>query len=724
MGEENFTYRHKNWSELSMREKADMMKVAVKNGITNLSSIKAKYNEFAEGGSIHIKPSHRGRLTELKERTGKTEAELYNDGNPAHKKMVVFARNARGWKHELGGNLFGDGGNTENHNSGMTGMMKAALATAAHFGNPTARRMTNYDTRSYIWPNEYIEDGIFIEPKKGNVYVSSYDNLVTPQIQDTGSSLSIVEDVWSPENERRSYSQSLKFNNEEDARYFGEHYKEIAPMMHLYTGGGHLYADGGHLFDGNSEPINALYKPEENVVHRVTRVNGDSVGMDPDTGRFYDNTTGNYIGDHVALEDAVVTPQNGTIDDMDNIYQTIGGVTHMTTSDGKHIILGEKPVSNVDPAGEFFVEGTTLSPLFKPVERVVSGVLGAPEIVKSGKEIIKRITNTTNKKALDNPIFNGPLKQTVNGSSGTGTLNKTVEAAEKGRQALLDAVDSAWNRVRWQTAMPGKNVDIFIKDLSQKVKDVPFDFSKSTKELGAFGTVKPHKPKITTIGNTQIRDYNTGLDVYVGSDLGESAYPTSIHEPIHYMTSSSNGEPAGYISDGLMGKSYKMYNLPEGNTGIILRGKGYEHKMVDYNDNLLPPVDQHSAAYMAINEPSKLKDILVRNGRSSEEAESLVQSVSNHYRYMLDKQENQTYLKEFFLDKIKPHLKNPNDATEIENYLKAHPDIIENNEYIKELMTSTRPGSTEDYSKALAKMLYTITGVTAVSGISNTVKSE
>lgn len=66
-----------------------------------------------DGGSIHIKPSHRGRLTELKARTGKSEAELYNDGNPAHKKMVVFARNARKWKHGDGGlldNYYDDGG--------------------------------------------------------------------------------------------------------------------------------------------------------------------------------------------------------------------------------------------------------------------------------------------------------------------------------------------------------------------------------------------------------------------------------------------------------------------------------------------------------------------------------------------------------------------------------------------------------------------------------------
>lgn len=48
-----------------------------------------------KGGSIHIKPSHRGRLTKLKKRTGKSEAELYKDGSPEVRKMITFARNAR-----------------------------------------------------------------------------------------------------------------------------------------------------------------------------------------------------------------------------------------------------------------------------------------------------------------------------------------------------------------------------------------------------------------------------------------------------------------------------------------------------------------------------------------------------------------------------------------------------------------------------------------------------
>lgn len=60
-------------------------------------------NFFSDGGSIHIK--HPGRLTRLKERTGKTEAELWAEGKPEVRKMITFARNARKFKHAYGGYL-------------------------------------------------------------------------------------------------------------------------------------------------------------------------------------------------------------------------------------------------------------------------------------------------------------------------------------------------------------------------------------------------------------------------------------------------------------------------------------------------------------------------------------------------------------------------------------------------------------------------------------------
>lgn len=61
------------------------------------------YGRYAQGGvlfaesGIHIKESHKGKLTRLKKRTGKTETELYATGSPEVRKMVTFSRNARKW---------------------------------------------------------------------------------------------------------------------------------------------------------------------------------------------------------------------------------------------------------------------------------------------------------------------------------------------------------------------------------------------------------------------------------------------------------------------------------------------------------------------------------------------------------------------------------------------------------------------------------------------------
>ena len=49
---------------------------------------------------IYIKPENRGKLTRLKKRTSKSEAELWKEGNPAVRKMITFARNSRKWKHK------------------------------------------------------------------------------------------------------------------------------------------------------------------------------------------------------------------------------------------------------------------------------------------------------------------------------------------------------------------------------------------------------------------------------------------------------------------------------------------------------------------------------------------------------------------------------------------------------------------------------------------------
>lgn len=58
---------------------------------------------YKAGGSIHIKPSHKGRFTAYKERTGKTTEEALHSKDPHVRQMANFARNAAKWKHEDGG---------------------------------------------------------------------------------------------------------------------------------------------------------------------------------------------------------------------------------------------------------------------------------------------------------------------------------------------------------------------------------------------------------------------------------------------------------------------------------------------------------------------------------------------------------------------------------------------------------------------------------------------
>lgn len=57
------------------------------------------YRRSLKHGGIYIKPSHRGRFTALKERTGHSTSWFKEHGTPAQKKMATFALNAAKWKH-------------------------------------------------------------------------------------------------------------------------------------------------------------------------------------------------------------------------------------------------------------------------------------------------------------------------------------------------------------------------------------------------------------------------------------------------------------------------------------------------------------------------------------------------------------------------------------------------------------------------------------------------
>jgi hypothetical protein len=49
--------------------------------------------------AIKIKPSHKGRFTDYKKRTGMTTQQAPHSKNPHVRKMANFARNASKWHH-------------------------------------------------------------------------------------------------------------------------------------------------------------------------------------------------------------------------------------------------------------------------------------------------------------------------------------------------------------------------------------------------------------------------------------------------------------------------------------------------------------------------------------------------------------------------------------------------------------------------------------------------
>jgi hypothetical protein len=79
----------------------------------------ASRGQFEDGGSIHIKKKNRGKFTAAAKRAGMGVQEYARkvlkdpDASPTLKKRANFARNAAKWKHEDGGEMFGEGSTSE-----------------------------------------------------------------------------------------------------------------------------------------------------------------------------------------------------------------------------------------------------------------------------------------------------------------------------------------------------------------------------------------------------------------------------------------------------------------------------------------------------------------------------------------------------------------------------------------------------------------------------------
>lgn len=123
---------------------------------------------------------------------------------------------------------------------GMNAMMKARLAYADMHGNPAAKRMINLPDNPYDFGNG----------NTGTHYMASMDNYAVPQIQDENGQLMLGD--YGPDS-----NEAMKFDSPEDAEYFAEHYKDIAPGFieaDLTDDEIEEYRKGGYIVEDISVP--------------------------------------------------------------------------------------------------------------------------------------------------------------------------------------------------------------------------------------------------------------------------------------------------------------------------------------------------------------------------------------------------------------------------------------------------------------------------------------
>ena len=128
------------------------------------------------------------------------------------------------------GGQFQNGGNLdEEYRDAMRGMMKSKIGMGNAFNHPAIKRMSQAMPKTGMTPEG-----------QGTHYMSSVDNYAVPLLQDLGEEeLTLVD----PDSRSR---EAIRFNSPEEAQYFAEYYKDVAPMSNTYKGL-QEYAMGGSI---------------------------------------------------------------------------------------------------------------------------------------------------------------------------------------------------------------------------------------------------------------------------------------------------------------------------------------------------------------------------------------------------------------------------------------------------------------------------------------------
>lgn len=579
-------------------------------------------SQYKNGGKIHIKPSHRGRLTELKKRTGKTEAELYKNGSAATRKMITFARNARKWKHGLGGNLFsGEDEPTQQMNNGLN----------------LYRRTNNHGETEYIYQETPDSEEILLTPTNKRFS----DDPTNWDYKDASGR------EYSPRMVSPSSSSTLEISEK-----MGPLEKYVAELN----------------WRAKNDPASIALQGKYTM---------PAIAAAP----------------FLAWAGEAAYPYVSTA--LANPYVD-AGITSAFAGHGLNHWINE----GINGWGDAAMTSLEVMPLGRLVKPVYEG------IVQPGM----RLFNST---LTSRPRYSPIIQRSVGTNITTGTSEETAKAVEKGRKTLLDWVKSPFYKARLEDEPLYRVADDVVADAGKMIEDVPIDISKTKLKIDPSGivngtTVTRPATQTRLPNGTIVADLDTGLDVNVASDLGKEADETTLHELLHYMTANSKGEPISQAGERIIKKGWMEPTETHFDAINIIhknRSKSWQDFIMDQNNSLLPQYDP--VVKMVMEEPDKAISFLQKAGRTEADAKSAVQSLRARYSEWYDIQEQRAYLQQLFHTKIRPNLKNPNDAAEIEEYLSLHPEVLDDYPAYGHIQ-EVRPGSLKDYAKYFSAALGTI----------------
>lgn len=157
-------------------------------------------------------------------------------------------------KYKYGGPV--DPVDPEDKDAAMRGMMKARMAIDSTLGrNPAAMRMTSVSPKEYI----FTGDEMFYDEKQnipagatGTHYTTGEGNVMFPIIQEGQDGNLFFNRYASPTDK-----EAMRFETPEEASYFGENYKSVAPMMYnerpMQEDRKKLYQDINNIMSGKKE---------------------------------------------------------------------------------------------------------------------------------------------------------------------------------------------------------------------------------------------------------------------------------------------------------------------------------------------------------------------------------------------------------------------------------------------------------------------------------------